>query len=352
MKKLISLLLILVFVLSGCQSTEQTVPAEPVGDCSFSMYDICPNESMVIFNYPQIFGNKIVFSSVSDPDAFVSGCDKLYIHNINSGEEVSFDTSMWAAFLSGDYLYGSVSREIVKMNIQTGEEETLFSAPKSKPFGVSKGGSGRYFVFWVSDDSYKNAEFYFYDTEKEEYKSFFKGNILDPYHDFKVKNDFVAFVQKEDDGEYTFYGINLSKNKSTALHKTKTVPYQYLYNGSILLWSDKNGIHYLKDGAVSDIENESSDLDIYGNRYIFFSDDRQIYIYDIETSQTVFTTNEGYGEKDFNYPYYSPSFALDEESSRVCFVKQNDESALSHYDSWEHGGYPELISVVDIKELS
>lgn len=352
MKKFISLLLILVFILSGCQNAEQTVPAEPVGDCSFSMQDIYPGESMAISLYPQIFGDKIVFSSVSDPDAFVSGSDKLYIHNIDSGEEVSFDSSMWAAFLSGDYLYGNVSRDLIKMNIQTGEEETLFSAPKSKPFGVSKGGSGRYFVFWVSDDNYKDAEFYFYDTEKEKYTSFFKGNILDPNHDFKVKNDFVAFVQKENDGEYTFYGINLPANKSTTLHKTETVPYQYLYDGSILLWSDKNGIHYLKDGAVSDIESEGSDLDIYGNRYIFFSDDRQIYIYDMETSQIVFTTYEEHGEKEFNYPYYSQSFAIDEESGRACFIKWNDESTLSHYGSWEHGGYPEILSVIDIKELS
>lgn len=352
MKKLISLLLILVFILSGCQSTEQTVPAEPVGDCSFSMQDIYPGESMVISLYPQIFGDKIVFSSVSNPDLFVSNPNKLYIHDINSGEEISFDTSIYAAYLSGDYLYGNKSRELIKMNIQTGEEEILFSAPKSKPFGVSNGGSGRYFVFWVSGDNYKDAEFYFYDTKKEKYTSFFEGNILDPNHDFKVKNDFVAFVQKEDDGEYTFYGVYLPENKSTVLHKTETVPYQYLYNGNFLLWSDKNGIHYLKDGAVSDIENESDDLDIYGNRYVFFSHYRQIYIYDIETSQTVFTTDEGYGEKDFNYPYYSTLFALDEESGKTCFIKWNDESALSYYGSWEHGGYPELISVIDIKELS
>lgn len=355
MKKLISLLLILVFVLSGCKNTEPTIPAlpaEPVGDCSFSMQDIYPGESMVISLYPQIFGDKIVFSSVSNPDLFVSNPNKLYIHDINSGEEISFDTSIYAAYLSGDYLYGNKSRELIKMNIQTGEEEILFSAPKSKPFGVSKGGSGRYFVFWVSGDNYKDAEFYFYNTEKDEYKSFFKGNILDPNHDFKVKNDFVAFVQKEADGEYTFYGVYLPSNKSTVLHKTETVPYQYLYNGNFLLWSDKNGIHYLKDGAVSDIENESDDLDIYGNRYVFFSHYRQIYIYDIETSQTVFTTDEGYGEKDFNYPYYSTLFALDEESGKTCFIKWNDESTLSYYGNWEHGGYPELISVIDIKELS
>lgn len=352
MKKLISLLLILIFILSGCQSTEQTASAEPVGDCSFSMYDIYPGESMAISLYPQIFGDKIVFSSVSNPDLFVSNPNKLYIHDINSGEEISFDTSIYAAYLSGDYLYGNKSRELIKMNIQTGEEEILFSAPKSKPFGVSKGGSGRYFVFCVSGDNYKDAEFYFYDTKKEKCTSFFEGNILDPNHDFKVKNDFVAFVQKEADGEYTFYGVYLPENKSTVLHKTETVPYQYLYNGNFLLWSDKNGIHYLKDGAVSDIENESDDLDIYGNRYVFFSHYRQIYIYDIETSQTVFTTDEGYGEKDFNYPYYSTLFALDEESGKTCFIKWNDESALSYYGSWEHGGYPELISVIDIKELS
>ena len=124
MKKLISLLLILVFVLSGCKNTEPTiptVPAEPVGDCSFSMYDIYPGESMVISLYPQIFGNKIVFSSVSNPDLFVSNPNKLYIHDINSGEEISFDTSIYAAYLSGDYLYGNKSRELIKMNIRSEE---------------------------------------------------------------------------------------------------------------------------------------------------------------------------------------------------------------------------------------
>ena len=83
MKKLISLLLILIFIFSGCQSTEQTASAEPVGDCSFSMYDIYPEEGTVFCGYPDIFGNKIVFCAAHHISVPQQGSGNIHVYDID-----------------------------------------------------------------------------------------------------------------------------------------------------------------------------------------------------------------------------------------------------------------------------
>lgn len=358
MKKLISLLLILIFIFSGCQSTEQTASAEPVGDCSFSMYDIYPEEGTVFCGYPDIFGNKIVFCAAHHISVPQQGSGNIHVYDIDSKKESSYDDFVDNAFLCGDYLYYSdYSAEkkwnLVKVNMQDGKKEIIFTAPDDRLLGVSKGGNGNYFIFWTSDKNYYNAEFFFYDTEKEKYISFSEGMVLDPDHNFKIRNNFIVFAQKSEGGEYTFYGLNLQKNKIKVLHTANKKPIQCIYNGNILLWNDDDGLHYLKDGTVFDLdEKKGGDIDLYGNRYIFFFHSFQICIYDIETNQIVFSTEENNNEDDPNYSEYCRWFSLDEESGKACFLLWNRELSLSLYDDWPYEEYPELISVIDIKELS
>ena len=237
MKKLISLLLILIFIFSGCQSTEQTASAEPVGDCSFSMYDIYPEEGTVFCGYPDIFGNKIVFCAAHHISVPQQGSGNIHVYDIDSKKESSYDDFVDNAFLCGDYLYYSdYSAEkkwnLVKVNMQDGTKEIIFTAPDDRLLGVSKGGNGNYFIFWTSDKNYYNAEFFFYDTEKEKYISFSEGMVLDPDHNFKIRNNFIVFAQKSEGGEYTFYGLNLQKNKIKVLHTANKKPIQCIYNGN------------------------------------------------------------------------------------------------------------------------
>lgn len=360
MKKLISFLLVLIFAFSGCQKEEPPEPPKTVGNCSFTMYDIYPEEGNVFSGTPCIFGNKIVFCTAHYIGTVPQGTGNIYVYDIDSGKENTYDDFVDNAFLCGDYLYysdydsGEGKCKLVKVNMQNGTKDILFTAPDDRILGISNVGSGNYFIFWTSDKNYYNAEYFFYDTEKETYTAFPEGMILDPYHNFKIRNNFTAFAQKSEGGQYSLYVLNLQNNKTEIIHKAKKRPIQCVYNGDVLIWNDDDGVHYLKDGAAFDLDekygNNGGDIDLYGNRYIFFFYHFQIYIYDIETNQIVFSTKEK-SEKDPHHPSYYEWFSLDEESGKACFTLWDRDLALSLYKDWPYEEYPELISIIDIKEL-
>ena len=356
MKKLISFLLVLIFAFSGCQKEEPPEPPRTVGNCSFTMYDIYPEEGNVFCAYPDIFGNKIVYCVAHHISAPPQGTGNIYVYDIDSGKESTYDGFVDNAFLCGDYLYYSDydSNEgkckLVKVNMQNGTKDVLFTAPDDKVLEVSKCGSGNYFIFWTCDGNYSKAKYFFYNTEEEKYTAFPEEIVLDPRHNFKIRNDFITFSQFKS-GQYVLYSLNLRNNEASVIHKIGKEPLQYIYNGDILLWNDDDGIHYLKDDVAFDLdEKDSWDIGLYGNRYIFFFRRWQIFIYDIETNQIVFSTKEK-NEKNPNHPRYCKWFSLDEESGRACFLLWDRDLALSLYKDWPYEEAPELISVIDIKEL-
>ena len=233
-----------------------------------------------------------------------------------------------------------------------GNSEVVFTAPEDKLFGFSKGGSDGRFIFWLSDSDYSNAEIFCYDTAKESYSSVAKpASIHNPYQNFKIKNDFACYAEASG-GKYNIYSVKLSTGKNTLLCAAKKDLSQYVYNGNTLVWSDGDGVHYLRNDTVYDIDNGKSkgDVDIFKDRYIFFFNNFQIYVYDIETEQIAFTTApENYDENKI-YPEYCQWFSLDEESGKAVFILWDRDLALSHYSEWEYEEYPELISVMDIKK--
>lgn len=347
MKKLLIFSIILILCFGGCSA------AEAAGEYSFSLSDYYPDDGTVFCSYPELFENKIVFCAaehISNPQ-IESG--NMHIYDLSTNRENSLDISAISAFISGDKIYYQSGRNICKASLDGGNSEVVFTAPEDKLFGFSKGGSDGRFIFWLSDSDYSNAEIFCYNAVKESYSSVAKpASIHNPYQNFKIKNDFACYAEKVASYNYNIYGINLSTGKNTLLCAAKRDLSQYVYNGDTLVWSDGEGVHYFRNDTVYDIDNGKSkgDVDIYGNRYIFFFNDFQIYVYDIETEQIAFTTApENYDENKI-YPEYCQWFSLDEESGKACFILWDRDLALSHYSEWEYEEYPELISVMDIKK--
>ena len=363
MKKLISFLLVLIFAFSGCQKEEPPEPPRTVGNCSFTMYDIYPEEGNVFSGVPCIFGNKIVFCTAHYVGTAPQGTGNIYVHDIDSGKESTYDDFVDNAFLCGDYLYYSdydsdeKKCKLVKVNMQNGTKDVLFTAPDGRILGMANGGSKKYFLFWTSVvtyyGDYSKTQYFFYNIEEDKYTAFPEEIVLNPRYSFKVKNDFIAFPRLES-GEYSLCVLNLRNNKTESIYKTKKQPNQCIYNGDVLVWNDDDGVHYVKDGTAFDLDekygNNGGDIDLYGNRYIFFFYRFQIYIYDIETNQIVFSTKEK-NEKDPHHPSYCEWLSLDEESGKACFLLWDNELAFSLYKDWPYEEAPELISVIDIKEL-
>ena len=346
MKKLLIFSIILIMCFGGCSA------AEAAGEYSFSLSDYYPKEGTVFCSYPEIFENKIVFSAarhISDPQ---QGNNKVKIYDLTTDKETALNISAIYTFITGDKIYYQSGRNICKASLDGGNSEVVFTAPEDKLFGFSKGGSDGRFIFWLSDSDYSNAEIFCYDTAKESYSSVAKpASIHNPYQNFKIKNDFACYAEASG-GKYNIYSVKLSTGKNTLLCAAKKDLSQYIYNGNTLVWSDSDGVHYFRNDTVYDIDNGKSkgDVDIFKDRYIFFFNNFQIYVYDIETEQIAFTTApENYDENKI-YPEYCQWFSLDEESGKAVFILWDRDLALSHYSDWEYEEYPELISVMDIKK--
>lgn len=345
MKKVLIFLIVLVMCFGGCSAAEAT------DEYSFSISDYYSKDGTVFCSYPEIFENKIVFCAASHISNFQSESGNVVIYDLLSNEESSLDISAISAFISNDKIYYASGKSICKASLDGKDIETVFTAPDDKLFGFSKGGSNGCFIFWISDSDYSNAELFCYNTDKDSYSSVATpSGILNAFQPFKIKNGFVCYAEKVESYKYNIYGVNLSTGKSFLLWETEKEPSQYVYNGSTLVWSDSNGIHYLDDGEVFTLDGKNGDVDIFKNRYIFCFNNFQIYIYDVDTEQIVFTTSSEAIQEDEAHPEYCQWFSLDEENGKAVFILWDKETALANYPDWSYEEYPELISVMDIKK--
>ena len=80
--------------------------------------------------------------------------------------------------------------------------------------------------------------------------------IHNPYHNFKIKNGFACYAEASG-GKYNIYSVKLSTGKNTLLCAAKKDLSQYVYNGNTLVWSDGDGVHYLRNDTVYDILNRA-----------------------------------------------------------------------------------------------
>ncbi|MFA9381472.1 MAG: hypothetical protein ACERKO_10485 [Acetanaerobacterium sp.] len=135
-----------------------------------------------------------------------------------------------------------------------------------------------------------------------------------------INNGYVAYADKSQDG-YVLKGYDLH-NRTLALElSVKDAPMAEAFDGSFMVWdTDATGsrnlqVYRVKDQTTRVIDTNTAEVDIYRSRYIIYCKSTDIYVYDMGTDQTVFTTETEKPEKDGKR--YTQWFLMDKSAGRL-----------------------------------
>ena len=342
MKKWIACMLILLMSFSGCNAEEAS------HDYDFSVTPFYTDEPYVLCSFPDVYGDTVV---CCDNYRYLHGRSEnasgnVILKDVLSGEETELNIFADKTYIYDGELYYQSGYQICRMNLETGENTELFTIGEN-PAGFSFGGEG-FLVYWAGNSGYSNVKIYSYDIEKEKTTLITETNYLSgPYHRFKIREGYICFAKKEN-GTYAIYGANVKTGRTRKIAEgISSDPNQMVYNGSTLLYTTRSGTHVLRDGSSEEflLEGTRTDCDILENRYIFYFDDWQLYIYDIKNEQVVYTTVEEL--KDFRLCQW---LSLDTENKRAAFLGWNDQLAEELYPDWQYEIGLDFIYLLQIKE--
>mgnify|MGYP003769954981 CR=1 FL=1 len=321
---------------------------EPSRNYVFSMTPFYTDEPHELYTVPEVYGDTAVCCDIYQ---YLNGRGKdvssnVMLKDVLSGEETKLDLLANKAYLYNGELYYQSGYQLCKMNAETGEKTELFTIGEN-PAGFSFGGEG-FLIYWAGNAGYSDVKIYSYDIEKEKTALIAETNYLsDPSHEFKIREGHLCFAKKEEN-TYTIYGFNVRTGKTRKIAEgILSAPNQMVYNGSTLLYTTTSGTHVLTDGSSEELllEGTRTDCDILENRYIFYFNDRQLYIYDLKNETIVYTTAEEV--KDFRL---SPWLSLDTENKRAALLGRNDTLAEELYPDWNEETGPDFIYLLQIEE--
>ena len=343
MKNWITCFLILLMSLSGCQVDDV------IRDYDFSVAPFFTDESYELCSFPDIYENTVV---CCDNYRYLYGRSEnasgnVILKDVLSGKETELNIFADKTYIYDGELYYQSGYQICRMNLETGENMELFTVGEN-PASFSFGGEG-FLIYWAGDSDLSDIKIYSYDIEKEKTTLIAETNYLSgPYHRFKIREGYLCFA-KEENETYTLYGADVGTGKTIKITEgIPSDPNQMVYNGSTLLYTTASGTHVLRDGSSEEflLEGTRTDCDILENRYIFYFNDRQLYIYDMTNETVVYTTAEEL--KDFRLCQW---LSLDTENKKAAFLGWNDQLAEELYPDWGYETGPDFVYLLQIREV-
>ena len=302
-----------------------------------------PSNPMILSGFPEVAENKIVFC---DQYNYLFGekenaSGNVFVYDLISKTENLCEIFANKTYLYDNYLYYFRGKVLVRTDLDTNLSEELYTISEDKLGGFSSGGDG-YVIFWDSNDDYTDVTIYSYDICNSKCSIVAKTNYLtSPFHTFKIKNGFFSYAEKQNE-KFLIHGVSLKDIKNDIIIELNIEPAQMVYNGDVFVWSDYKGIHLERNKKIISIGSGTSDVDIFKNRYVFYFEDFQIFIYDLIDNKTVFSSSQ------YENVEFCEWFDLDEDNNKAAFIAWDRETSRSIYPDWEYEEYPELIYIMEI----
>lgn len=341
--KHLTVFICMVLLFSGCRAEETS------HDYDFSVTPFYTDEPYELCSFPDVYGDTV---ACCDQYRYLKGRSEnasgnVILKDVLSGEETELNIFANKTYIYHGELYYQSGYQIYGMNLETGENTELFTTGEN-PSGFSFGGEG-FLIYWAGNSDLSDIKIYSYDIEKEKTTLITETNYLsDPYNDMKIREGYICFA-KEENGTYTLYGADVGTGKTHKIAEgILSAPNQMVYNGSTLLYTTASATHVRRNGSTEEflLEGTRTDCDILENRYIFYFNDRQLYIYDMKNEKVVYTTAEEL--KDFRLCQW---LSLDTENKRAAFYGWNDQLAEERYPDWEQETGSAFIYLLQIKEV-
>ena len=166
------------------------------------------------------------------------------------------------------------------------------------------------YLAWIEmehiDEYSARWHYYGFNCETEEVFPICSTNYeYGPYDPVPIYNSHITCTQREG-GAYVINCIDL-KTPSVVKRSVKTgfEPTRIFYDGNQLVWTNQNGIfmNYLDGTTERILTGRSRNVWIYASRHLLYTQNFQIFVYDLKTKEQIFTTkpaDDSWPEKTYN----------------------------------------------------
>ncbi len=342
MKKSAFFLFLILSVLCGCSKNAAVDAAE----YEISLKQIYTENTYISINVPKIFENKLFLCDLYSYRDGVSG--NVTVIDLDTMESSKLNIFAETLFLYENGIYYRKGAETVRLDLETGEEEKLFSCGNPDSFFVYEDVEiGKECLVWQESDlEHTKTEYYSYDLKNGNIKLLAKTNH-GSHALVKVRNGFISYSEEIDSTHY-IYAADVSTGKTILLTEgTGYEPIRAVYDGETLVWSSRGKLHIVKDGEekLLLVGPRTLDVDIFAGRYVVFCADRKIQVYDAEKESVVFSSGEEYPEFEFGW------FSLNEADGSCAFTAANYEEAEEMYPNWEYDFSPEFVFFLSFDKI-
>lgn len=322
-------------------------------------YIDCPSAN-VLCNSPKIFNRDLLYLC-NQYDYLNQNKDKsgnVTLLSMNSNTEKDINIFAQSIAYSNNSLYYCHSRDINKYNLETKEDSHLLSRNQEGQVSGDVCIYNDILVWWEGtsneDGAINSIQYYSYDLKNNNKKLLCESNyIFSPFEIMKIRNGYLSYAKKNGN-TYDIYAVNIENGSEKILQNgVDREPVRIIYDGNLLMWSsDDSWIYLSRNKKIVKIDQCDCDIDIFNGRYLIYTSNNSIKVYDIFEGSITFEYIIDEDINDDNSISLCRWFDTNQQDGSTAFIYRDSKKSKMLYPDWNNEVEPDLLLLLEFTRIN